>query len=197
MDESFAFVSGNGALDLVGTVGRRRTEPRDLLREPADLARWMLEAGLLPTAPEVAAGDLAAAARLREAVYGIASAIIGGGAAAAADLAVVNEFAARPALRLRLDGVGRMSREGDAGMALTELAREAVELFAGPAADRIRECAFEDCTRLYVDTSLRGSRRWCDMRRCGNRAKVADFRARRSAAQAGTRPEGTARRSAV
>ncbi|WP_235492647.1 MULTISPECIES: CGNR zinc finger domain-containing protein [unclassified Leifsonia] len=33
----------------------------------------------------------------------------------------------------------------------------------------------------YVDTSRAGTRRWCSMQRCGNRAKVRKFRA----AQAG------------
>jgi hypothetical protein len=31
---------------------------------------------------------------------------------------------------------------------------------------------------LYLDTTRSGTRRWCSMRRCGNRAKVRAHRAR-------------------
>jgi len=54
----------------------------------------------------------------------------------------------------------------------------------GPDAARIRQCGDPPCTRLFVDTSRARSRRWCDMAGCGNRAKVAGFRARNSADRA-------------
>lgn len=38
--------------------------------------------------------------------------------------------------------------------------------------DRVRECGGENCTWLFVDTSRNHSRRWCDMKGCGNRAKA-------------------------
>ncbi|MGH9118185.1 MAG: CGNR zinc finger domain-containing protein [Acidimicrobiales bacterium] len=38
---------------------------------------------------------------------------------------------------------------------------------------RIRTCASDRCGLLYYDTSKNGSRRWCDMSVCGNRAKSA------------------------
>jgi predicted RNA-binding Zn ribbon-like protein len=45
-------------------------------------------------------------------------------------------------------------------------------------ADRLRVCADDTCGWLFVDRSPAGRRRWCDMRTCGNRAKVARHRAR-------------------
>lgn len=39
-------------------------------------------------------------------------------------------------------------------------------------ADKLRECAGEDCGWLFLDTSRNRSRRWCDMGDCGNRAKA-------------------------
>lgn len=43
---------------------------------------------------------------------------------------------------------------------------------------RVRRCAAEPpCPRVFLDTSKSGRRRWCDMRRCGNRAKAARHRA--------------------
>jgi predicted RNA-binding Zn ribbon-like protein len=186
MDETrtFYFVSGHPALDLVGTVQKRRTKRLDQLSRPADLGRWFVEAGISSAPVEVGGDEFAAAVRLREAIYGIALAVIDDRALAAEDCAIVNEFAARPALRFSLGQDRQASSGGDTWMVLAELARGAVALFADASADRIRECAFDDCTRLYLDTSLGGTRRWCDMRLCGNRAKVAEFRARSNASRA-------------
>ena len=44
--------------------------------------------------------------------------------------------------------------------------------------DRLRVCANESCRWVFIDSSPTGRRRWCDMRTCGNRAKVARHRAR-------------------
>jgi len=39
--------------------------------------------------------------------------------------------------------------------------------------DRVRECADDrGCGYLFMDTSRNRSRKWCDMRGCGNRAKA-------------------------
>jgi predicted RNA-binding Zn ribbon-like protein len=52
---------------------------------------------------------------------------------------------------------------------------------AGDAAPRLRVCANEGCRWIFVDRSPTGRRRWCDMRTCGNQAKVARHRARAKA----------------
>ncbi|NUO99989.1 MAG: hypothetical protein HOW59_18910, partial [Nonomuraea sp.] len=74
----FTFVSGNLALDLAGTVGRRRGRRIDLLATPADLARWTVAAHLLDEPPPAGDDDLALATSLREAVYRLATAARGG-----------------------------------------------------------------------------------------------------------------------
>ena len=81
---------------------------------------------------------------------------------------------------LTRDGV---RRTGPPEAVIASIARDAVGLFGGPDAARIRECEDPPCTRLFIDTSRAGSRRWCDMSGCGNRAKAAGFRARRTAAR--------------
>ncbi|WP_053958391.1 CGNR zinc finger domain-containing protein [Sulfobacillus thermosulfidooxidans] len=45
--------------------------------------------------------------------------------------------------------------------------------------ERIRQCEHDECIRYFVDTSRGGHRRWCDMATCGNRQKVARYRAKR------------------
>jgi predicted RNA-binding Zn ribbon-like protein len=49
---------------------------------------------------------------------------------------------------------------------------------ADDAPDRLRVCANTGCRDVFVDRSPGGKRRWCDMRTCGNQAKVARHRAR-------------------
>jgi predicted RNA-binding Zn ribbon-like protein len=60
-------------------------------------------------------------------------------------------------------------------------------------AGRLRICADESCGWLFIDESPAGRRRWCDMRTCGNRAKVARHRERMRAA---ARRSGAEHRSA-
>ncbi|MGW0933851.1 CGNR zinc finger domain-containing protein [Streptomyces sp. NPDC002666] len=45
--------------------------------------------------------------------------------------------------------------------------------------DRIRPCANDACVLHFYDASKNGTRRWCSMAGCGNRAKAARHYARR------------------
>lgn len=44
--------------------------------------------------------------------------------------------------------------------------------------DRVKECPGDNCGWLFLDTSRNGKRTWCDMKDCGNLAKVRRYRAR-------------------
>lgn len=48
------------------------------------------------------------------------------------------------------------------------------------APDRIRRCQHPECVLWYFDASRSGTRRWCSMRICGNRAKATRHYQRRS-----------------
>ncbi|MEU9373012.1 CGNR zinc finger domain-containing protein [Streptomyces sp. NPDC048255] len=48
----------------------------------------------------------------------------------------------------------------------------------GSAPDRIRACASESCVLHFFDVSRNGTRRWCSMAACGNRAKASRHYAR-------------------
>lgn len=48
--------------------------------------------------------------------------------------------------------------------------------------DRMRTCADDTCSDVFVDASRNRSRRFCDPDTCGNRANVAAYRARRRVA---------------
>jgi predicted RNA-binding Zn ribbon-like protein len=65
--------------------------------------------------------------------------------------------------------------------ALASIACQAVELLTGPERELIRECAAAPaCSLLYLDRSRGRRRRWCEMERCGSRAKMAGYRQRQA-----------------
>ncbi|MDF4248901.1 ABATE domain-containing protein [Streptomyces sp. WMMB303] len=179
----FAFVSGNAALDLVGTVGYRRDEPVDLLDAPAALEQWVLECEELPDRVTADAADLAFALRLREAVHRLALDRLAGRPFAPAELDVVNSAAAGPVPAVEL-GDGGLRRSGDLRSALVQVARGAIAVLADRSVP-LKECGRAGCTRLYLDRSRGARRTWCGMDACGNRVKAAAYRARRQAARQG------------
>ncbi|MET8145116.1 ABATE domain-containing protein [Sphaerisporangium sp. NPDC005288] len=197
----FNFFGGDLALDLTGTLGRRYGgTPVEFLHTPADLRRWLTAAGIADPSASTDDDDLAAAKTLREAIYRLAYAamtahssrhtVAGDTGSAASDRAVavasfdpadrtiVNQAAAVTPPLVRLDDTGALVRSGSARASLSLVARAAIALVTGPSAAQLHECEGPACTRMFLDNSARGTRRWCDMSRCGNRAKVAKFRAR-------------------
>ncbi len=179
----FTFVSGNLALDFAGTVLHRRAEAEDLLPAPRQLGEWSVAASLLDSAPEVSMAEFGRALALREAIYRLALASLTGSQRSQDDVKVVNAAATAAPVAAVLTESG-LKRTGTADAVVATIARAAVALLGGPEAARIRECGDQPCTRLFVDTSRAGSRRWCEMSGCGNRAKVAGFRARQEGGQA-------------
>jgi predicted RNA-binding Zn ribbon-like protein len=62
---------------------------------------------------------------------------------------------------------------------LIPLVESATESLVRGELGRVRRCANPRCDRVFFDTTRNGSRRWCAMGACGNRAKVARFRKRK------------------
>jgi len=183
----FTFVSANLALDFAGTLRYRDTEPDDLLSSPAMFGDWSVAAGLVDSPPDVSDQELARAVAVREAVYRLALSAMTGQDRGQRDLDLVNAAAAAPPVTAALTP-GGVRRAGTADEIIATVARAAVALLGGPDAGRVRECEDTPCSRLFVDTSRAGSRRWCEMSGCGNRAKAAGFRARRGSASGAAAP---------
>ncbi|MGX1883592.1 CGNR zinc finger domain-containing protein [Streptomyces sp. NPDC055287] len=181
----YLFDPGALCLELLPTGGPGLLARYEVLYEPADLVRWAaqsrLPSGLGLT---VSASEVSDARTLRDALHRLAADRAHGRALAEADLGVVNERAAREPLITRIDvgtGVGAVRAWGPGATGsqlLSTVARDAIDLFTGPYAHRVRECGSHDCYLLFVDTSRPGRRRWCAMERCGNRSKARAHRAR-------------------
>jgi predicted RNA-binding Zn ribbon-like protein len=67
--------------------------------------------------------------------------------------------------------------QGDPDLPLWLLTQSATELLTSEAIHSIRDCADPSCRWLFLDTSKNHSRRWCDMKICGNRMKARRFKA--------------------
>ena len=175
------------ALDFVGTVSERTTARVEQLTTPAELDAWLVLAGVVDEAPRATVDDLAAALRLREALYTLLRATSDKAVDDREDgppfsrdaLDVVNDAAAGPSVAVALTPGGRILRTGDATAALAHIARAGVELIGGPDRERLRWCADTTCTHPFLDRSRAGRRRWCGMAGCGDRAKARAYRARR------------------
>jgi predicted RNA-binding Zn ribbon-like protein len=164
-------------------VGASARELQDARALRAAIARLAVAAAPAPasTAAErtaVAAGLRAGAGRTRPAPD---------------DIDTVNLFAALPDVPPSLPGGRRRAGANRVRLAqaLSSVARDAVALLTEVGFDdleaearsaRLSRCSAPDCGLVFYDSSRGGTRRWCSMQRCGNRAKVRAHRARRAAA---------------
>lgn len=74
---------------------------------------------------------------------------------------------------------GRFAKEAD--LPVWILAGHASQLMLSDAMQRVRACGADTCRWLFLDTSKNHTRRWCNMKVCGNRMKARRFQARRGA----------------
>ncbi|MET9758607.1 CGNR zinc finger domain-containing protein [Streptomyces sp. NPDC006372] len=179
--KSFRFDPGALCLELLPTGGPGAFARWEVLHEPADLVAWARRSRL-PDGLDLAvsAAELEHARALRDALFPLAADRAHDRPLRAAHLDVVNAAAAGPPLVARIapDGSRAWAPGATGTQLLATVARDAIDLFTGPYAHRVRECGAHNCYLLFVDTSRPGRRRWCAMEHCGNREKVRAHRAR-------------------
>ena len=195
-DYTFDFCGGQLAIDFTNTVGSRGDAPEEHLRTFGDLVAWAEARGILPRAgadrlrreaahrASAARTALDGALELREALYRVIEAAAARRRPAPADLAIVNAQVRETFSRMRLSGrrspLELTTEDADTGSVadpiLTPVVRAAVELLTSDDIARVRTCADASCAWLFLDTTRSRTRRWCDMKSCGNRSKVRRFR---------------------
>jgi predicted RNA-binding Zn ribbon-like protein len=191
----FLFLGNNLALDFLNTRPVQDGEPMELLPDFASLLRWFQTAGLLSTRDVAglkrhwsqsaeARHTMEAMRRLREMLRNAIVKWEDAGTPLYSTIDKLNRLMAAYPMRSRL------KKTNDKEL-LTELyfeprkpedlfgplAHAAAMLFAYTNRDRLRKC--DQCVLHFVDTSKKGTRRWCSMQLCGNRLKVAAYAARR------------------
>ena len=179
----FLFISGDPALDFVNTEIVRDGEPVDLLESREALADWLTAAGILPRERARAAATPAALAgvlELRTSLREVASHMASGKPPRRADVAVIDGHLHRGHGSLTLQQrEGRMVSAFEPDPAVADdprylLARAAATFLAMADPGRIHACQGAKCILFFYDVTKSGTRRWCSMSGCGNRAKAAE-----------------------
>ncbi|OZB90123.1 ABATE domain-containing protein [Paenibacillus sp. XY044] len=198
--ENFEFIGGSLCLDLANTIGgaRNRASETDHLTSYADLLHWTHEAGLISEMERQhleakaqsdspgASSVLARVKALREAIYRIFSNISARDGVLDTELLLLNEEIERSFQRSRIVRTSEgyawgWAKELTLDCMIAPVVRSAADLLTTSSAlDRIRECASDNCSWLFLDETKNRSRRWCNMKTCGNAHKVNRYRARQT-----------------
>jgi predicted RNA-binding Zn ribbon-like protein len=194
----FELIAGHVALDLVNTLDNQFSQdgPNELLASYDDLLRFVSQSGLLTVhqAKQLKCLDASAAERdqvlrevktLRETVSAITYAQLAGTDLPASALASLENYfkQASSHRRLTADQLRPVwtwaSLDNEVKAPLWLLAQATADFLLSDRSRQVRSCASETCRWLFLDTSKNQTRRWCDMRVCGNRMKARRFHAAR------------------
>jgi predicted RNA-binding Zn ribbon-like protein len=155
-----------------------------LIGSELEFAAWLSEHG----APaDDLTGCLPDVHRLREHVRGVTKALASRGTLPTADMAALQEALSTPTGYLTLvdanapqPHLSLATRAADIVLFRFRVALSAAVFLRSPQRRRLKLCANPSCGFAFVDTSINATRRWCDMRYCGNRLKVRAFRRRQT-----------------
>jgi predicted RNA-binding Zn ribbon-like protein len=178
------------------TLEYERGEPVDAVPDMSSLLTWLrerrlisgrgmaVEAAHLRRDPDETARRIERFHHLREVLHGIAAQVTETGHPTSDQLRDLNHIL-RHGLhyhQVERDPDGTRYTFAQVGDRLDQaratIASSLAQFLADDAPSRLRVCANAGCRYLFIDRSRTGRRRWCDMRTCGNQAKVARHRAR-------------------
>jgi predicted RNA-binding Zn ribbon-like protein len=193
--EPFKLYAGHPALELVNTLDLRfSAQAVDLIPTYKDLLRLTTQLELLTAeqarklgrsvAEKEAQRVLASTVRLREALAAVLYARIEGGKVPAAQIQLLEQQFHAAAMHRRLAAGDThlewswSGLERQAEIPLWMLAQAASDLLVSSDAELVKDCGDPTCRWLFLDVSKNHTRRWCDMKTCGNRMKARRHHAR-------------------
>jgi len=199
----FELIAGSVPLDFANTLDDRFTDqPKELLGSYRDLLVFAEECGVFSKAEsehlaakslqnkDAAQRALKNAIRMREAMFEVFWAIVQKKPVPLSALAVLNEYVQEASQHSILaPSKGRFEWQFDSATnsldaPLWPIARSAADLLASDQLEFVRVCASKTCDWFFLDESKNHRRRWCDMTKCGNRAKVQRFYSRKKKEEA-------------
>lgn len=180
------FVADEVALDFLNSEYGVPADRHECLGSDQQVLDWLARAGLMAgvePAPSMKRGALLAAALdLRQSGRKL---IERRKAGSVADPAELNRVLALGRVHQELvwkkgqaPKVIQHRTHAAAEAVLVPVAEAIAKLLAEGDFDLVRKCESADCTLWFYDRTKSHHRRWCSMAACGNRAKVAAFRAR-------------------
>lgn len=199
--DTIPLVGGHVAMDFANT-GSERTDGRiglERLRNYGDLVTFARRTDLIgdytradlvadaAARPAEAERVLARGIVLRECIHRVFTAVAADGRPDDADVATLNRFLTEGMCNRRLErdqtccGWSWSAGEEPLAQMLWPIAHAAADLLVGGELDRVKTCGNDTCDWLFVDLSRNRSRRWCEMKECGNRAKARRHYARHKA----------------
>lgn len=184
--ETALFVGDDLALDFVNTGYGPPTDRHEVFGSDQQVLDWLTRANVATAIENPASMKrgalLAAALELREAARKL---IERRKAGSTGDPAVINRLLALGHVRQELvwkkGQPPRLVQHRHAAgpeAALVPVAEAIATLVAEADFDLVRKCESDACTLWFHDRTKSHHRRWCSPSACGNRAKVAAFRAR-------------------
>jgi predicted RNA-binding Zn ribbon-like protein len=153
----------------------------DAIGSPDALRAWLADNGLLEADAKVTAADQRRAAGVREALRATLRAHHGHDEEEWADDALC-DASERAKLQVRFDKQGcaqLVPAAGGVDGALGRLLTIVHEADREGQWIRLKVCPADDCQWAFYDRSRNRSATWCDMKVCGNRHKVREYRERR------------------
>jgi predicted RNA-binding Zn ribbon-like protein len=211
-DRAWKFhLSGCLALDLANTVSWRPSErPIERLAGAEDYIRWARQSRVVTDRdareltqqarrkPAEAAAIVGRVRMLREAIYRAFSALADDDEPDESDLATINAALSEAMRHLRVarGADGSFVSVWEKGPpTLSRLvwpaAKSVAEVLTSSDVGRLKKCGSANCGWLFVDATRNGTRRWCDMRVCGNRAKARRYYRRQRSATKRRRARGS------
>ena len=194
--KSFELIGGDPALDLVNTLDwrfRKEPPPEELLKDYYDVVQFSAQSGLLSDAlarrlirnvsPGKATQVVDAVRELREAGAKVLYAALEGDTPSLSAVKLLERSFrdARESQYLIWDGeklAWELSQSpAPAELPLWMLSLRVAELVTSGRMQMLRACGNDECLWLFLDTSKNHTRRWCDMKICGNRMKARRFKA--------------------
>jgi predicted RNA-binding Zn ribbon-like protein len=197
-EQIFDLTGGLLCLDFANTVDdRTEIHPQELLNSYNDLVSWSQQAQVLTEQearrllekatqrPSEATSVLKHAVAIREAIFRIFKQVAEDESPEDEDLVTLSAMVAEAQKHaqivpntngFRWDWAGKRS---DLDCMLWPVVRSAADFLTSDDLDTVRVCASESCNWLFIDTSKNHSRRWCNMKSCGNREKARRFYTRK------------------
>jgi len=200
--KKWKFIGGRLCLDFVNTVGGRKKQekkpfPGDIILEDKlqnfnDLVAWGKDSGVITEAERKYLLNtyekkehekfFKKAVELRESLFKIIYNLINKKEPEESAIQILNrEYSAANANKKLVYAENKIERRFSKDPLNPDylvwlIAESAVKLLSSDLLSRVKICSGDDCGWLFLDTSKNKSRQWCDMRDCGNLAKVRRFR---------------------
>jgi len=197
-EQVFDLTGGLLCLDFANTVeDRTELHPQELLVSFKDLVSWSRKSQVLTEQegrelsekaaqhPSEATRVLQRAVEVREAIFRLFKAVAEDESPEEGDLVTLSAMVAEAQKHAQLVPGGDgfhwewACKPDDLDCMLWPVVRSAADLLTSDELDTVRVCASDSCNWLFIDTSKNHSRRWCNMKSCGNREKARRFYTRK------------------